>query len=120
MNDPEVLELYTKLVLFKNDSCDTVQLSLTLSAQKWRIVCMLADRLDLAHISKSSGEQRVVEIIRKRTLTQEQHDILERHFQQEPKPSTHTKRGFSDMLNVPIDKISVRSSQSTSSVMKFC
>jgi len=40
-------------------------------------------------------------------LTKEQHDILERHFQQQPKPSTHTKKGFADMLGVPLDKINV-------------
>ena len=40
-------------------------------------------------------------------LTKEQHDILERHFQQQPKPSTHTKKSFADMLGVPLDKINV-------------
>ncbi|PVI02067.1 hypothetical protein DM02DRAFT_523806 [Periconia macrospinosa] len=38
-------------------------------------------------------------------LTKEQHDILEKHFQQQHKPSTNTKRGFADALGVPLDKI---------------
>ncbi|CAI6239987.1 unnamed protein product [Periconia digitata] len=38
-------------------------------------------------------------------LTKEQHDILEKHFQQQHKPSTNTKRGFADNLGVPLDKI---------------
>jgi hypothetical protein len=41
-------------------------------------------------------------------LTKEQHDILERHFQQQSKPTTSTKKGFADALGVPLDKINVR------------
>lgn len=51
-------------------------------------------------------------------LTKEQHDILERHFQQQPKPSTHTKKGFADMLGVPLDKINVCSYYGKSSAVK--
>lgn len=40
-------------------------------------------------------------------LTKEQHDILEAHFQTQNKPSTSTKKGFADTLNVPVDKINV-------------
>jgi hypothetical protein len=40
-------------------------------------------------------------------LTKEQHDILERHFQQQSKPTTSTKKGFADALGVPLDKINV-------------
>jgi hypothetical protein len=40
-------------------------------------------------------------------LTKEQHEILERHFQAQPKPSTSTKKGFADALGVPLDKINV-------------
>ncbi|KAH7130748.1 hypothetical protein B0J11DRAFT_429818 [Dendryphion nanum] len=38
-------------------------------------------------------------------LTKEQHDILESHFQIQHKPSTSTKKGFAESLNVPLDKI---------------
>jgi hypothetical protein len=41
-------------------------------------------------------------------LTKEQHDILEAHFSQHPKPSTSTKKGFAENLGVPLDKINVR------------
>jgi hypothetical protein len=51
-------------------------------------------------------------------LTKEQHDILERHFQQQPKPSTHTKKGFADMLGVPLDKINVCSYYGKSSALR--
>jgi hypothetical protein len=43
-------------------------------------------------------------------LTKEQHDILERHFSAQPKPSTSTKKTFADNLGVPLDKINVRRS----------
>jgi hypothetical protein len=38
-------------------------------------------------------------------LTKDQHEILERHFQAQPKPSTSTKKGFAEALGVPLDKI---------------
>jgi hypothetical protein len=38
-------------------------------------------------------------------LTKDQHEILEQHFRQQPKPSTSTKKGFADALGVPLDKI---------------
>ncbi|KAF1989508.1 hypothetical protein K402DRAFT_452210 [Aulographum hederae CBS 113979] len=38
-------------------------------------------------------------------LTKEQHDILEKHFKQQAKPSTAIKRGYADTLGVPLDKI---------------
>ena len=40
-------------------------------------------------------------------LTKEQHDILECHFRQQPKPSTTVKKGFAEALGVPLDKINV-------------
>ena len=40
-------------------------------------------------------------------LSKEQQDILESHFQRQPKPTTSVKRGFSESLGVPLDKINV-------------
>ena len=40
-------------------------------------------------------------------LTKEQHDILETHFQSQPKPNTSTKKGFAESLNVSLDKVNV-------------
>jgi hypothetical protein len=40
-------------------------------------------------------------------LTKEQHDILETHFQAQPKPNTNTKKGFAESLNVSLDKVNV-------------
>ncbi|KAK4543635.1 hypothetical protein LTR36_005280 [Oleoguttula mirabilis] len=38
-------------------------------------------------------------------LTKEQHDVLEGHFQKNPKPNTATKKGFADALRVSLDKV---------------
>jgi len=38
-------------------------------------------------------------------LTKDQHEILEAHFRQQPKPSTSTKKGYAENLGVPLDKI---------------
>ncbi|KAI9713781.1 MAG: hypothetical protein M1820_000511 [Bogoriella megaspora] len=38
-------------------------------------------------------------------LTKEQTDMLERNFQQCPKPSTQVKRTYADELRVPLDKV---------------
>lgn len=38
-------------------------------------------------------------------LTKEQHDILEAHYQTQPKPSTNTKKSFAESLNVSLDKV---------------
>lgn len=40
-------------------------------------------------------------------LTKEQHDLLENHFQQQPKPSTQTKKHFAENLKVSLDKVNV-------------
>ena len=40
-------------------------------------------------------------------LTKDQHDVLEKHFQKQNKPSTSTKRGFAESLNVSLDKVNV-------------
>lgn len=42
-------------------------------------------------------------------LTKEQHDVLENHYKQQPKPNTQTKKGFAEQLNVSLDKVNVSS-----------
>lgn len=58
------------------------------------------------HALHPDMEQRVSHESKPR-LSKEQQDILERHFQAQPKPSTTIKRGFADNLGVPLDKINV-------------
>ena len=40
-------------------------------------------------------------------LTKEQHDVLEAHYQKQNKPSTVTKKGFAESLNVSLEKVNV-------------
>lgn len=47
-------------------------------------------------------------------LTKEQHDILERHFQGEKKPTTATKKSIAESLEVPLEKINVKTTLSRS------
>lgn len=40
-------------------------------------------------------------------LSKDQQEMLERHFQQAPKPSTMTKKEFSERLGVSLEKVNV-------------
>ena len=65
LNDPTVLEFYTKLALFKADpSRETTTMPPTLTPAQRRIVHTLAHKMGLAHVSKGNGEQRSVHIFR--------------------------------------------------------
>jgi hypothetical protein len=65
LNDPQVLDYYNQLLLFKTDaSRDSFTYSPALSPQDRRIVHTLAHQLGLAHVSKGAGEQRAVHIFR--------------------------------------------------------
>jgi hypothetical protein len=65
LNDPQVLEYYNQLLLFKTDTGrDSFTYPPTLSPQDRRIVHTLAHQLGLAHVSKGAGEQRAVHIFR--------------------------------------------------------
>lgn len=62
MNDPETLEFYTKLTLFRGGAEDVLQLPPNLSPHQRRIVHTLAHHMNLAHVSKGVGEQRAVHV----------------------------------------------------------
>lgn len=49
---------------------------------------------------RTSGES-------KPRLSKDQQEMLERHFQQVPKPSTMTKKEFSERLGVSLEKVNV-------------
>ena len=56
---------------------------------------------------QSSGPLVQVCADAKPRLTKDQHEILEAHFRQQPKPSTSIKKGYAERLGVPLDKINV-------------
>ncbi|CAO0793948.1 unnamed protein product [Mucor circinelloides] len=66
LNDPNVLELYSFLLLFRGDPNSTeIALPKTLSAKERRDAHLIADRLGLAHYSEGFGADRQV-LIEKR------------------------------------------------------
>lgn len=66
-----------------------------------------SSRLSRVHGLSFDVERRISHESKPR-LSKDQQDILERHFQAQPKPSTLVKKDFSERLGVPLDKINVR------------
>ncbi|KAF4549393.1 RNA-binding post-transcriptional regulator cip2-like protein [Elsinoe fawcettii] len=64
MNDPETLEFYTKLAVFKERPDEVLILPPNLTPQQRRIVHTLAHHMGLAHMSKGVGESRAVHVFK--------------------------------------------------------
>lgn len=65
MNDPQVLQFYGQLLIFKEDPArDQMTFPPNLSPPQRRIIHTLAHQLALAHVSKGTGEQRQVHIFK--------------------------------------------------------
>ncbi|KAL5121765.1 Peptidyl-prolyl cis-trans isomerase pin4 [Pleosporales sp. CAS-2024a] len=65
LNDPQVLQFYSQLLIFKEDpSRDQMNFPPTLAPPQRRIIHTLAHQLALAHVSKGTGEQRQVHIFK--------------------------------------------------------
>lgn len=61
MNDPQTLELYSRVLLFKDDALrDELAFSKALSNIQRRIVHLIAQKLSLDHRSAGSGDERYV------------------------------------------------------------
>lgn len=65
LNDPQVLQFYSQLLIFKESpERDSMTFPSTLAPTQRRIIHTLAHQLALAHVSKGSGEQRQVHIFK--------------------------------------------------------
>ncbi|KAL7269101.1 Peptidyl-prolyl cis-trans isomerase pin4 [Rhizina undulata] len=65
LNDPQTLQFYSQLLLFRDDaSREALIFPTTLSPQQRRIVHTLAHHMALAHVSRGNGEQRQVHVFR--------------------------------------------------------
>ena len=65
LNDPQTLQFYSQLLLFRDDlSREALIFPSTLSPQQRRIVHTLAHHMALAHVSRGNGEQRQVHVFR--------------------------------------------------------
>ena len=65
LNDPQVLQFYSQLLLFKEaPDRDSMTFPPNLAPPQRRIIHTLAHQLDLAHVSKGSGDTRQVHIFK--------------------------------------------------------
>ena len=65
LNDPQTLQFYSQLLLFRDDlSRDALIFPSTLSPAQRRVVHTLAHHMVLAHVSRGTGEQRQVHVYR--------------------------------------------------------
>ncbi|KAF2474208.1 uncharacterized protein BDR25DRAFT_119995 [Lindgomyces ingoldianus] len=65
LNDPQVLQFYSQLLLFKETAeRESMTFPPTLAPSQRRIVHTLSHQMGLAHVSKGSGEQRAVHIFK--------------------------------------------------------
>lgn len=63
-NDPDVLQFYSQLILFKNGKEEEYGFSPNLTPQQRRLVHTLAHQLRLAHVSRGHGDVRAVHVYR--------------------------------------------------------
>ena len=65
LNDPQTLQFYSELLLFRDDhSREALIFPSNLSPQQRRIVHTLAHHMQLAHVSRGNGDQRQVHVFR--------------------------------------------------------
>ena len=65
MNDPQTLDYYSQLLLFRDDlGKEALIFSSNLTPQQRRIVHTLAHLMQLAHVSRGNGDQRQVHVFR--------------------------------------------------------
>jgi hypothetical protein len=65
MNDPVTLELYSRVLLFKDDALrDELAFSRSLTPLQRRVVHLVAQKLGLEHRSVGTGEERTVVVIK--------------------------------------------------------
>ncbi len=65
LNDPSTLEIYSRILLFKDDPMrDELAFSRTLSAKQRRVVHLVAQKLGVFHYSVGEGEERYAVVTR--------------------------------------------------------
>ena len=65
LNDPSTLEIYSRILLFKDDHMrDELAFSRTLSPKQRRVVHLVAQKLGVYHYSVGEGEERYAVVTR--------------------------------------------------------
>ncbi|PPQ78180.1 hypothetical protein CVT25_015513 [Psilocybe cyanescens] len=83
LNDPSTLEIYSRILLFKDDRMrDELAFSRTLSPKQRRVVHLIAQKLGVYHYSVGEGDERYAVVTRIDPQRQQQ--------QQQPQRQPHT------------------------------
>jgi len=70
LNDPSTLDIYSRILLFKDDHMrDELAFSRTLSPKQRRVVHLIAQRLGVYHYSVGEGEERYAVVTRRDPAT---------------------------------------------------
>jgi len=110
LNDPSTLEIYSRILLFKDDRMrDELAFSRTLSPKQRRVVHLIAQKLGVFHYSVGEGEERYAVVTRIDPQRQQQ-----QQQQQQRQPSHTLSRAPSAYLS----PISTTTSASTLRIKK--
>ncbi|TDL27228.1 hypothetical protein BD410DRAFT_761905 [Rickenella mellea] len=121
LNDPSTLEIYSRILLFKDDHMrDELAFSRTLSPKQRRVVHLVAQKLGVYHYSVGEGEERYAVVTRINPETRHQPQTLSRapsayitpSAPQVPTSSLRTKKSMPDMktLHTQTPRLNTRSS----------
>jgi RNA recognition motif-containing protein len=125
LNDPSTLEIYSRILLFKDDRMrDELAFSRTLSPKQRRVVHLIAQKLGVYHYSVGEGEERYAVVTRidpnrqqqqqgqRHTLSRAPSAYLTPSALQVPVSSLRAKKSMPDMktLHNQAPRLSTRSS----------
>ncbi|KAG6854984.1 hypothetical protein C0991_009807 [Blastosporella zonata] len=89
LNDPSTLEIYSRILLFKDDRMrDELAFSRSLSAKQRRVVHLLAQKLGVYHYSIGEGDERYVVVTRLEPQRQQQQQAQVQQSSQRQVPHT--------------------------------
>ncbi|KAI0282149.1 hypothetical protein BGY98DRAFT_912678 [Russula aff. rugulosa BPL654] len=101
LNDPSTLEIYSRILLFKDDHMrDELAFSRTLSPKQRRIVHLVAQKLGVYHYSIGEGDERYAVVTRIDPEKQGNHRGLQRMPSAYLSPTSPTSGGIAPTLRV--------------------
>ncbi|KAJ7074347.1 hypothetical protein C8F01DRAFT_1043501 [Mycena amicta] len=111
LNDPATLEIYSRILLFKDDRMrDELAFSRTLSPKQRRVVHLVAQKLGVYHYSVGEGEERYAVVTRidptrpqrpPHTLSRAPSAYLAQQASQTAAHSLRVKKSMPDMKSLP-------------------
>ncbi|KAJ7632261.1 hypothetical protein FB45DRAFT_911984 [Roridomyces roridus] len=124
LNDPSTLEIYSRILLFKDDRMrDELAFSRTLSPKQRRVVHLVAQKLGVYHYSVGEGEERYAVVTRIDPARQQQRPphtlsrapsayLAQSASQSSPSAALRVKKSMPDMktLHSQVPRLNPRSS----------